>query len=94
VLDKAEYSAFKSTLNSSIVSYRIVVHGFIDIIWWLNYAANMFIVRHWLPKLSLMLALSLMSMTRQVIFVVSSSSLQFAYIFLVNILQYLQLKYW
>jgi len=24
VLDKAEYSAFESTLNSSIVSYRIV----------------------------------------------------------------------
>jgi len=24
VLDKAEYSAFQSTLNSSIVSYRIV----------------------------------------------------------------------
>jgi len=26
VLDKAEYSAFQSTLNSTIVSYRIVSH--------------------------------------------------------------------
>jgi len=26
VLDKAEYSAFESTLNSPIVSYRIVSH--------------------------------------------------------------------
>jgi len=26
VLDKAEYSAFESTLNSPIVSYRIAVH--------------------------------------------------------------------
>jgi len=25
VLDKAEYSAFQSTLNSAIVSYRIVL---------------------------------------------------------------------
>jgi len=27
VLDKAEYSAFESTLNSPIVSYRIVIYG-------------------------------------------------------------------
>jgi len=27
VLDKAKYSAFESTLNSSIVSYRIVSYG-------------------------------------------------------------------
>jgi len=32
VLDKAEYSAFESTLNSSVVSYRIV--SWIMIITW------------------------------------------------------------
>jgi len=30
VLDKAEYSAFESTLNSSIVSYRIVLVHLIE----------------------------------------------------------------
>jgi len=32
VLDKAEYSAFESTLNSSIVSYRIVSYSLTDLI--------------------------------------------------------------
>ena len=27
MLDKAEYSAFQSTLNSPIVSYRIITHA-------------------------------------------------------------------
>jgi len=30
VLDKAEYSAFQSTLNSPIVSYRIVSQQFFE----------------------------------------------------------------
>jgi len=43
VLDKAVYSAFKSTLNSAIVSYRIVITPagpillYLDKMWHLQY---------------------------------------------------------